>query len=67
MYWWEGKVCTDTEILLMLKTQSSLIPELTSWVKENHPYTTPEVISAELGGGNDAYYKWIQDSTKTSS
>lgn len=26
MYWWEGKIATDSEILLMMKTRTSLIP-----------------------------------------
>jgi uncharacterized protein involved in tolerance to divalent cations len=26
MYWWDGKLNTDSEILLMMKTKTALIP-----------------------------------------
>ena len=39
VYWWEGKVATDAEELLMIKTRTGLLPELTQHVKAMHPYT----------------------------
>ncbi|KAG0564981.1 hypothetical protein KC19_8G153900 [Ceratodon purpureus] len=63
-YWWEGKVETDTEILLMIKTRQSLLGELTDHVKNNHPYDTPEVIALPITGGSEKYLKWIGDNTK---
>jgi periplasmic divalent cation tolerance protein len=53
-----------SELLLMVKTKTNLIDELILFVKKNHPYTVPEIISASLGNGNPDYYEWIRKSTK---
>lgn len=33
VYRWEGKVQSDPELLLKIKTQTALVPELTAHVK----------------------------------
>ena len=48
VYMWEGQVHDDAELLLMVKTKTGLVPNLTQWVKENHPYDCPEVISVPI-------------------
>jgi periplasmic divalent cation tolerance protein len=64
VYWWDGKVQNDSEILLMLKTKTALLEEVIQYVKSNHPYEVPEVISAPIEKGNPDYLKWIDQSTK---
>lgn len=32
VYWWDGKVNTDSELLLMIKTRGELLEQLTTWV-----------------------------------
>merc|ERR1712153_35479 len=36
VYEWEGKIENDEEVLMMIKTRTSRIPELTDYVKTNH-------------------------------
>jgi periplasmic divalent cation tolerance protein len=64
MYWWDGKVQSDQELILMIKTRTSLTSELITAVKSKHPYDTPEVICVPIAEGNTDYLKWITDSTK---
>ncbi|KAJ3673712.1 hypothetical protein LUZ60_005704 [Juncus effusus] len=64
VYWWEGKVQTDSEELLIIKTRESLLPALTEHVKSNHEYEVPEVISLPITGGNDKYLEWIKNNTR---
>ena len=64
MYWWEGKVETDKELLLMIKSKRALLDQITSLVKENHEYDTPEVIAVPIVGGSTEYLKWIEENTK---
>ncbi len=45
IYEWEGKIENDSEVLMMIKTRSSRIDELTEYVKKNHPYDVCEVSS----------------------
>lgn len=67
MYWWDGKIESSTEQLLMAKTTDALLSELTAFVKKEHPYDVPEVISASLGEGNKDYYSWVLGSVKPQS
>lgn len=64
IYKWEGKLNTDSELILMVKTRSELIDQLTAWVRANHPYSCPEVISLPITSGNPAYFDFVLNSTK---
>lgn len=59
VYWWEGKIEETEELLLVLKTRAGLVPELVDFVKKNHPYKVPEVISLAIGDGNAQYLDWV--------
>jgi periplasmic divalent cation tolerance protein len=63
MYEWEGKMCTDSEHLMILKTQTSLISQIVTEVKAIHPYDCPEVISLPQGEGSNDYLKWLKENT----
>ena len=63
-YRWEGKLETDQEALLIIKTKASLIDELVDLVKEIHPYDVPEVIALPIIGGNRDYLEWIDRETE---
>ena len=52
-YRWEGKVTTDAELLLIIKTRQALLPQLTAAVRELHPYEECEVRPA--AGAGDAF------------
>ncbi|KMZ68448.1 Protein CutA 1, chloroplastic [Zostera marina] len=64
VYWWDDKIQTDTEELLIIKTRESLLTRLIEHVKSNHEYDVPEVISLPITGGNDKYLEWIKNSTR---
>ena len=58
-FWWEGKIDTDRESLLLVKTKASLLPEITKLVKEVHSNIVPEIIALPIVGGNQEYLDWI--------
>lgn len=62
-YWWEDKIQTDEESLLIIKTTKELIEPLTEKIKSIHPYDVPEVISIKIKEGNEDYLNWIYNST----
>lgn len=64
IYWWNDKIETDAEELLIIKTRQSLLEALTAHVKANHPYEVPEVISLPISGGNHDYLKWLKENTR---
>lgn len=59
VYEWEGKIENDSEVLMMIKTRTSRIEELTEFVKKNHPYDVCEVITTSIEGGNKPYLDWL--------
>lgn len=63
IYSWNGKIEQNEEVLMMIKTRSSLVEKLTESVKANHPYECPEVISVPISSGFGPYLKWISEST----
>ncbi|ESP00914.1 hypothetical protein LOTGIDRAFT_173015 [Lottia gigantea] len=61
VYEWEGKVEEDSELLLMVKTQTVKVDALSEYVRKNHPYEVAEVISSKIDNGNPPYLKWISE------
>lgn len=62
VYMWEGKINEDNEYLMMIKTRTSRLEELTKWVRDNHPYSVAEVITLPIEQGNLPYMKWMAES-----
>ena len=63
VYWWQGSVSEDDEIVLILKTTADRVGALTERVKALHSYDLPCVVEIPLGGGNAAYLDWIAAET----
>ncbi|MBF0483206.1 MAG: divalent-cation tolerance protein CutA [Candidatus Omnitrophica bacterium] len=62
VFWWKGEVQYGEEILLIMKTKDSALPQLIARIKLLHSYTVPEIISVPIKTGNPDYLKWIGDS-----
>ena len=64
MYWWEGEVQDDKEVILIAKTKESLVPELVEKVRSIHSYSCPCIVSLPILDGNRAFLDWIVEETK---
>ncbi|MCK4723867.1 MAG: divalent-cation tolerance protein CutA [Dehalococcoidia bacterium] len=64
LFWWQGKLDSAQESLLIIKTVASLLPDVVSLVKGIHSYEVPEVIAMPIIGGNEDYLKWIDSEVK---
>lgn len=67
IYFWDEKVHTDEELLLLIKSRATLVSEVTNRVKEMHPYDECEVVAVPVVGGSGSYIQWVKDSTKEST
>ena len=67
MYLWDGKVQTDTECVLLIKTTAVSVQAVIDAVIEHHNYDVPCVISLPLSAneGNPEYLHWIKESVST--
>lgn len=63
LFWWEGKVDSSQEALLIIKTRAVLMKEVIDLVKQAHSYTTPEVIALPIVAGSEDYLKWLAEET----
>jgi len=62
LFWWEGKLDSERENLLVVKTKASLLSEIINLVKKVHSYAVPEIIAMPIVGGNQDYLEWIEKS-----
>src|ERR687891_550854 len=63
VYWWQGKLTEDREVVLIAKTRADLVPALSERVKQLHSYTVPCVVALPILAGNPAYLEWLAAET----
>jgi periplasmic divalent cation tolerance protein len=61
-YWWQGKIESGAEVLLILKTQKSKLVALEKLIVARHPYDTPEFLVLPISRGNKQYLDWVAES-----
>ena len=59
-FWWQGKLESAEENLLIVKTRESLLPRVIDTVKDIHHDSVPEIIALPIIGGNTDYLDWIE-------
>ena len=67
VFWWEDKLDSEHESLLIAKTKASLLTEIIKLVKSVHSYEVPEVIALPVIGGSEDYLNWIDSELETSA
>lgn len=61
-YWWEGKLESSAEVLLVFKTSRARLRALENVILAHHPYDTPEFVALPLTAGNQRYLDWLNQS-----
>ena len=59
IYRWKGKIVSDEEYLLLIKTTAKAYPRVETHIKDNHPHKIPEIIFLEVKGGQKDYLEWV--------
>jgi periplasmic divalent cation tolerance protein len=62
VYRWQGKVCKDTEFLLVIKTLDSEYGEVEAAIRELHSYELPEILAFPVARGSAPFLDWIAGS-----
>ena len=63
-YWWQGKIESGAEVLMVLKTSTTRLPALEKLIVTQHPYDTPEFLVLPISRGNKRYLDWVAESVK---
>jgi periplasmic divalent cation tolerance protein len=64
IYRWEGKVHREPETVIIAKTRTELVNDLTAKVKSLHSYKVPCIVSLPVTGGNPDFLSWIENETE---
>ncbi len=65
IYRWEGKICDEGELLLVIKSSAERFDAIRSRIRLLHTYKVPEVIAIPVSAGDPDYLAWLHSSAKT--
>jgi periplasmic divalent cation tolerance protein len=63
-YWWQDKLETSAEVLLVMKTGRVKLAALERLILDRHPYDTPEFLALPLAAGSARYLDWLTSSLR---
>lgn len=63
LYWWQGRLESADETVLLLKTTAELAPALIRALTEAHSYDCPCVVAVPIATGNPDFLRWIEAET----
>tara|TARA_Y100000815_G_scaffold182260_1_gene166128 strand:+ start:206 stop:580 length:375 start_codon:yes stop_codon:yes gene_type:complete len=64
VYSWKGKIENQPEYLALFKTTKKNQLVLKKELRKLHPYDIPEIAEINVDSINQAYLKWLVDSTR---
>ncbi len=64
VYHWQDELQCDSEVQLLIKTNSEKFSLLNARINELHPYDVVEVIALNIQQGDNHYLNWIRESLK---
>jgi len=59
IYRWKGKICEDTEYLLLIKTPKRLFERVSAAIREFHSYELPEILAMPVSVAEESFHRWI--------
>jgi len=59
-YWWQGKIESGREVLMVMKTARRHFRALEKVALEKHPYDTAEIVTIALNQGTPRYLDWME-------
>ena len=64
VYRWKGKVESEAELLLVIKTTRDRFEDLREALLTVHPYEVPEIVGVPIEAGHDAYLSWLHENVR---
>ncbi|AKG69433.1 MULTISPECIES: divalent cation tolerance protein CutA [Serratia] len=62
LYYWEGKLQQEYEVQMLFKSDRQHQQALLTYLKQHHPYQTPELLVLPVMAGDKDYLSWINAS-----
>ena len=64
IYKWKEELEEDCEVVMIVKTRKSLMPQLIKTVTKHHSYECPCILELPIQGGNAEFLRWVATETK---
>ena len=64
IYWWEGELCRDEEVVMLMETTAELAEAATARLQELHPYDVPKIVVLDPERCDPRYLEWLRDVTR---
>src|SRR5262245_17189167 len=61
IYRWEGKVCDESELLLVIKSTRDRFDAVRARIRRVHTYQVPEIVAVDIEAGDPDYLAWLRD------
>jgi len=65
-YWWQGKLTTSPEALLLIKSSAEQFTALAAVVRAHHSYECPEIVAVAPHEIAPAYLAWWEQEMPSS-
>lgn len=62
VYRWQGKICEDGELMLIVKTMEEEFEAVARAIGELHSYEVPEILAFQVTRGEQDFLQWIATS-----
>lgn len=64
IYKWKGSLCEEGEVLMVMKSVQSRLPELIQRIQKLHSYEVPEILALPVLAGSESYLNWVLQQTR---
>ena len=58
-YRWDGRILTESESLLVIKSRSDRFEKIRKVIRELHSYDVPEIVLLDVADGDADYLAWL--------
>ena len=59
LYWWDGKICEDQEVTIIMETNEETLNVAIEELKTQHSYDTPKVMVFSPSNIPEPFSKWL--------
>ncbi len=63
-YWWQGRVCSDSEALVVMETAADRLDAAMRRLAEIHPYEVPKLLAFTPAAAHAPYVEWAVAATR---
>lgn len=64
---WEGKIHTEEEQLMIIKSHSCRWEAMTKYLNKYHPYEMCEIVNVPIISGSVPYLNWVMEGVRNST